>query len=102
MSAGYKVILDDIASMSGKFSEESGQVAKQSGDLKVKPVATGDAELDGMLAAALTTLQGLNNGVVNKLKAHSKTLHDCHDAYHSTDSDHARLLDAMMNAAGKG
>jgi Family of unknown function (DUF6317) len=101
MSAGYGVILDDLADMAGKFTTESGEVGKLGADLDHKGVSTGDGELDGMLAAALTTLQGLQKGLTKKLKEHGTSLQACHDGYHKTDADHARLLDTLMEAAEK-
>lgn len=99
MSADYKVILGDLGTMAGKFDTESTIVAALSGDLAHQGVATGDSQLDGMLAAALSTLRGLNAGIARKLGGHAVKLRESHDSYHSTDSDHARLLDSLMKAA---
>jgi Family of unknown function (DUF6317) len=101
MTAGYHVILEDLSTMASKFSAESTTVKGLEKDLDDKSTTTGDSELDTMLSTALTTLLSLNKGIADNLKKHSGTLLDCKADYHSTDSDHARLLDSMMDAAEK-
>ncbi|TQF05439.1 hypothetical protein E6W39_28400 [Kitasatospora acidiphila] len=97
--SGYGVLLGDLQALADDFGTEAKAVQQLHGDVDLKPVSTGDANLDATLGAVLMNLKGLIDGTAKQLGDHGSKMQSCHDNYKSSDSDHARLLDSLMSAA---
>ncbi|MCW2945784.1 MAG: hypothetical protein JWR24_2501 [Actinoallomurus sp.] len=97
--SGFQVIYRDLAATAQEFNDAASGVDKLRGDMTPNPVPTGDGELDGMLGALFINFGALQDGIVRKLRDHHEKLGKAHDNYKKSDSDVARLLDKLMEAA---
>ena len=99
MSAGYQVILGDLAAAARTFSTESQEVGGLKSSMDPPMAETGDsAELDPVLSGLLLSFSALQAGLTRKLSVHAQALQRCHDNYVSTDADVERLLSTVLGA----
>lgn len=97
--SGFGVVYRDLSVAAQEFGDAAAGVDQLRGDMSPSPVPTGDGELDGMLGALFIHFGALHDGVVRKLRDHHEKLDKVRDNYKKTDSDVARLLDKLMEAA---
>ncbi len=99
MSAGYQVILGDLAAAARTFTTESQEVADLKSSMNPPMAETGDsAELDPVLSGLLLSFSALQAGLARKLSAHAQALQNCHDNYVSTDADVERLFNTVLGS----
>ena len=96
MSAGYHVILGDLAAASNTFAKESQEVSSLKASLDPPMAETGDSGLDDVLSGLLLSFSALQAGFTKRLGAHAQELKKCHDNYVSTDADVERLFKTVL------
>jgi hypothetical protein len=98
MSAGYHVILGDLAAAASCFAAEGKEVASLQQAMNPPMAETGDATLDDSLSGVLASVSALQAGLARKLAAHAQALKTCHDNYVSSDADVERLFNTVLGA----
>jgi hypothetical protein len=71
MSAGYQVILGDLAAAAKTFAAQSREVAGLKSDMNPPMAETGDSELDSVLSGLLLSFSALQAGFTRRLSAHA-------------------------------
>ena len=98
MSAGYRVILDDLQAAASIFPTEASALQK----INIDPpsAASGDDTLDSIIKALMDTFGVYRDAIPEKLRDHGKKLQQCHDNYHQNEADVVEVYNNVMSQLG--
>jgi hypothetical protein len=99
MSAGYQVILDDLADASATFSRESKTYADIMPGSGPSPVDGGDGAFNDSLGIVLEAIGGLHLGIAGSIEGHSQKLNTAHGNYAKQEVSVRELFDDISDPA---
>jgi hypothetical protein len=97
MSAGFSVILDDLANAARVFGVEAALFGQLGGRIPADGVDGGDAVLNAAIVAAFALLRTADAALAGRLQSHAGKLSQCHDNYRSADADLAQVYGELMS-----
>ncbi|MGW0767044.1 DUF6317 family protein [Streptomyces sp. NPDC002671] len=87
MTADFKVIYDDLATMAKTFHDQATDWRKLHGDVAPAVVSGGDPGLDHAIKQVSELLIGLHIGLADKLDDHGDKVAYARDSFHRHDVD---------------
>lgn len=96
MSAGYNVILDDLAGMASTFHTQATTYAGLKANVAPPMASSGDAGCDEAIASLLDAIGGLHAKLAGRIEAHGNGLDYAHGSYQRHDIDVHGLFEDLM------
>ncbi|WP_327288615.1 DUF6317 family protein [Streptomyces sp. NBC_01198] len=96
MSAGYNVILGDLAGMASTFHTQATDYAALKADVAPPIAASGDAGLDDSIASIMDAIAGLHAKLAGRIEEHANGLDYAHGSYQRHDIDVHGLFEDLM------
>lgn len=96
MSAGFKVVLADLGSMTSTFHKQADSYRKL--DKKVSPPVadSGDDGLDEIIKAMADLITGLHGKLADRIDDNGDKLKYAHDSFHRGDVDVHGVFEDLM------
>jgi hypothetical protein len=96
MTAGYNVILGDLAGMASTFHTQATNYAALKADVAPPIAASGDAGLDDSIASIMDVIAGLHAKLAGRIEEHAGGLDYAHGSYQRHDIDVHGLFEDLM------
>ncbi len=96
MSAGFNVVLGDLASMAKTFKQEAVTYAGLHASVAPPIADGGDAGLNDAIAAVTHAISGLHLAMGDRIKSHGDKLQYAHDSYQRHDVDVHGVFEDLM------
>lgn len=96
MSAGYSVVLADLAGMTKTFSTQATAYAGLKADVTPAVAKSGDPGLDHAISSIMDAIEGLHSKLAGRIEDHADGLSYAHDSYKRHDIDVHGLFEDLM------
>lgn len=96
MTAGYNVILADLAGMASTFHTQATNYAALKADVAPAVAGSGDAGLDDSIASIMDAIAGLHAKLAGRIEFHANGLDYAHGSYQRHDIDVHGLFEDLM------
>lgn len=96
MSAGYTVVLADLATLNKTFATQATSYAGLASDVAPAIAASGDPGLDHSITSVMDALAGLHANLAGRIQEHADRLSAAHDSYQRHDVDVHGLFEDLM------
>jgi hypothetical protein len=96
VSAGYTVVLADLASMTKTFHTQARSYASLKANVAPAIAESGDPGLDHAITSIMDAIAGLHANLAGRIEEHGDNLSYAHDSYQRHDIDVHGLFEDLM------